>query len=295
MKDYIIRGIDKSGKIRMFVGNTTNMVEKARLTHGTSATASAAMGRSMTAASIMGLMMKNPTDSLTLQIIGNGPIGNIVMVADSQGNVKGYVHHPEVDLPSKGNGKLDVSGVVGTSGYLSVTMDLGLKEPYVGQSSLVSGEIAEDIAAYYAYSEQQPSAVSLGVLVDKDLSIRAAGGFIIQLLPGVSDEDIGMIEEILQKMEPVSALIDRGLSPEEIMEETLGVFDMEVLEKSDIDFICDCSKEKVINVIKSLNTEEIQSMIDEDGGAEVVCHFCNRKEQLSLADLEQIIVDKKNN
>lgn len=295
MKDYIIRGIDKSGKIRMFVGNTTNMVEKARLTHGTSATASAAMGRSMTAASIMGLMMKNPTDSLTLQIIGNGPIGNIVMVADSQGNVKGYVHHPEVDLPSKGNGKLDVSGVVGTSGYLSVTMDLGLKEPYVGQSSLVSGEIAEDIAAYYAYSEQQPSAVSLGVLVDKDLSIRAAGGFIIQLLPGVSDEDIGMIEEILQKMEPVSALIDRGLSPEEIMEETLGVFDMEVLEKSDIDFICDCSKEKVINVIKSLNTEEIQSMIDEDGGAEVVCHFCNRKEQLSVADLEQIIVDKKNN
>ncbi len=293
MKDYLIRGIDKSGKIRMFVANTTNMVEKAREVHGTSATASAAMGRTMTAASMMGLMMKNPTDSLTLQVVGNGPLGSIVVSADSQGNVKGYVHNPKADLPNNSQGKLDVAGVVGKSGYLSVTMDLGLKDPYVGQSSIVSGEIAEDIAAYYAYSEQQPSAVSLGVLVEKDLSIRAAGGFIIQLLPGVSEEDIMEIEKILENIEPVSKLIDRGLTPEEIMEETLGIFEMELLDKSEVAFVCDCNKERIIRTIKSLNSEEIQSMIDEDGGAEVVCHFCNKAENLSVEELEQIIIDKQ--
>lgn len=289
MKDYLIRGIDESGMIRVFVAKTTNMVEEARLTHNSSPTSTAAIGRALTAATIMGSMMKNENDAMTLKIEGNGPIGKILMTAKSDGSVKGYADHPEADVPSRQDGKLDVRGVVGTEGSLTVIMDLGLREPYIGQSEIISGEIAEDIAAYYAISEQQPSAVSLGVLVDTDISVRAAGGYIIQLLPGVSDEDITKIEETLGKIEPISTLIDMGLSPEEIMDRVLPGFNMEVLDKKEINYRCDCSREKMENVLKSIGKDEINNIIEEDGQAEIVCHFCNTKHNFSEEDLRKLI------
>ena len=292
MKDYLIRGMDEAGTIRVFVATTTNMVEEARSTHNTSPTATAALGRSLTAAAIMGVMMKNEDDRMTLKIDGGGPLGVIMMVANNKGEVKGYVDNPHADVASREDGKLDVRGVVGTNGMITTIMDLGLRDPYIGQSNIVSGEIAEDLASYYLVSEQQPSAVALGVLVDKDISVKAAGGYIIQLLPGVSDEDISKIEETLSKIEPVSTLIDRGLSPEEIMNEILPGFNMQVLDKIEPSYKCDCYRERIEKVIVSLGNHEIQAMIDEDGQAEVVCHFCNTKHQFTKEDLEKLIVDK---
>lgn len=289
MKDYLIRGMDESGMIRVFVAKTTNMVEEARQTHNTSPTATAAMGRSLTAAVIMGSMMKNEDDVMTLKIEGNGPIGTILMTAKSDGTVKGYVGNPSADVPSRADGKLDVRGVVGTDGVITTIMDLGLKDPYIGQSTIISGEIAEDIASYYVTSEQVPTAVSLGVLVDRDISVKAAGGYMIQLLPGVSDEDITKIEEALGKVEPVSALIDQGFTPEEIMEKVLPEFKMEILEKKEIEYKCDCSKEKMEKVLKSIGSEEINNIIEEDGQAEMVCHFCNSKHLFTEDDLKKLI------
>lgn len=291
MNDYLIRGIDKAGTIRIFVASTTNMVEKARCTHDTSPTATAAIGRSLTAAAMMGVMMKNEDDRLTFKVAGNGPLGTIMMVANNKGDVKGYVDHPYADVPSRSDGKLDVGGVVGSNGTMTIIMDLGLKDPYIGQSNLISGEIAEDLASYYLLSEQQPSAVSLGVLVDTDISVRAAGGYIIQLLPGVSEEDIIKIEEALSKIEPVSTLIDKGLSPEEIMHEILSEFDVQVLDKMEINYKCDCSRDRIEKVILSIGKQEIQAMIEEDGQAEVVCHFCNTNYQFEKEELENLIVD----
>ncbi len=292
MKDYLIRGIDEGGTIRIFVATTTNMVEESRKTHNTAPTATAALGRTLTAAGIMGVMMKNKEDILTLKLSGNGPIGNIVMVANSSGDVKGYVDYPSADVPSKSNGKLDVAGVVGREGTLSTVMDLGLKDPYVGQVNLISGEIAEDLAYYYLISDQQPSAVSLGVLVDKDISVKAAGGYIIQLLPGTSEEDIVKIEKALENIEPVSSMIDRGLSPEEIIEEVLPGFNIEILDKVELNYKCDCSRERIESVLLSLGKTEIQAMIEEDGKAEVVCHFCNTKHKFTKEELKKLVVDK---
>lgn len=291
MKDYLIRGIDKLGMIRIFIASTTNMVEKARITHETSPTATAALGRTLTAGVMMGSMMKNEKDILTLKISGDGPGGNILIVAKNNGRIKGYIDHPEADVPSRKNGKLDVAGIVGRNGTITTIMDLGLREPYIGQSNIISGEIAEDLAHFYAYSEQQPSAVSLGVLVDKDISVKAAGGYIIQLLPGISNEDIDKIEETLAKIEPVSTMIDKGLSPEDIMNKVLGEFEMTVLEKMELEYVCDCSREKIEKVIISLGKKEIEDIIEEDGQAEVVCHFCNTKYQFNKEELSKFIVD----
>lgn len=294
MKDYLIRGIDETGNIRVFVATTTNLVEEARKRHNTSATATAALGRTLTAVSIMSSMMKNQEDTMTLKIQGDGPLGRIITTGNKYGQVKGYVDNPKADLEAReSDGKLDVKGIVGTKGQVTVTMDLGLKEPYVGKSDLISGEIAEDITAYYAISEQQPSAVGLGVLVEKDLSVKAAGGFIIQLLPGVSEEDIVKIETALGQIKPISTYIENGLKPEEIMMEILGSFEMKIIGEEDLEFKCDCSREKVEKAIKSLAKEEIQSMIEEDNGAEILCHFCNEKYELTEEDLEKILVDKK--
>lgn len=292
MSDYLIRAIDKTGNIRVFIANTTIVVEEARNTHNTSATATAALGRTLTVGAIMGTMMKNEEDRLTLKISGGGPIGNILVVANNSGEVKGYVDNPSADAESKGNGKLDVQGVVGKDGSVTVIMDLGLKEPYVGQSKIISGEIAEDIAYYYANSEQQPSAVALGVLVDRDISVRAAGGYIIQLLPDVLEEDIVKIENAINNIEPISTLIDGGLSPEDIMEKILGEFEMRVLDKVDLEYSCDCSRDRIEEVLKSIGEKEIKAMIKEDGQAEVICHFCNTKYQFSVQELENLIVDK---
>lgn len=291
MKDYFIRGIDKLGMIRIFVASTSNMVEEARLIHNTSPTATAALGRVLTAGVMMGGMMKNKEDLLTLKIAGDGPVGNILVVAKNNGHVKADIFNPQADLPSRPDGKLDVGGLVGRKGSITTIMDLGLKEPYIGQSQIISGEIAEDLSNYYAYSEQQPSAVSLGVLIDKDISVRAAGGYIIQLLPGVSDEDIDKIEKSLADMEPISQLIDKGLRPEEIMNSVLKDFPMEVLEKKDLKYKCDCSRQKINKVMKDLGQTEINAIIEEDGKAEVVCHFCNKKYQFSEKDLRKIFID----
>lgn len=289
MKDYIVRGIDKTGNIRVLIASTTKMVEEARLTHETSPTATAALGRGLTAGAIMGTMMKNEKDRLTLKISGGGPIGNIMVVANNQGIVKGYADYPHTDMASREDGKLDVGSLVGNNGTITVIMDLGLKEPYVGQSKLVSGEIAEDLAYYYMVSEQQPSAVALGVLVDKDISVRAAGGYIIQLLPDVPDEDIVKIESALSNIGPISTLIDKGSSPEDIINKLFKDFEMKILDKIELKYSCDCSRERIETVLKSIGEKEIQSMIDEDGKAEVVCHFCNTKYLFSKENLEELI------
>ncbi|MGO1470893.1 MAG: Hsp33 family molecular chaperone HslO [Tissierella sp.] len=291
MKDYLIRGTDKLGRIRVLVAKTTAMVEESRKIHNTSPTATAALGRSLTAGVLMGAMMKNEKDVLTFKINGKGPGGNILVVARNNGTIKGEIMHPSVDLPSRKDGKLDVGGLVGNNGTLTIIMDLGLKEPYVGISKLVSGEIAEDLAHYYAYSEQQPSVVSLGVLVDKDISVKAAGGYIIQLLPGCTEEDIVLLENKLKEIKPVSALIDEGLSPEDIFNNIFEDFEMKILEKKDIEYKCDCSKEKIVKVIKGLGKTEINAMIEEDSGAEVMCHFCNTKHKFDEEELKKIMID----
>ncbi|MCK9444382.1 MAG: Hsp33 family molecular chaperone HslO [Tissierellaceae bacterium] len=291
MNDYLIRGIDKSKSIRIFAATTTNMVEKARTTHNTSPTATAALGRSLTAAAMMGVMMKNDKDKLTLKISGGGPIGTILVVSNNKGIVKGYADYPHADLPSRRDGKLDVGGLVGTNGSITTIMDLGLRDPYIGQSALVSGEIAEDLASYYAISEQQPSAVSLGVLVDRDISVKAAGGYIIQLLPNIAEENIDKIERTLKEIEPVSELINKGLSPEDIMDKILGEFQMNTLDKIEIEYQCDCSRERIEKVLTSLGREELKSMIEEDGEGEVVCHFCNTKYHFNKEELENLYLN----
>lgn len=291
MKDYIIRGINKDKTIRLFVANSTNLVEKARRIHNTSPTATAALGRALTGAAIMGITMKGEKDSLTFKIKGDGPIGDIVTVANSKGEVKGYVDNPYADIPSKPDGKLNVGGLVGKNGQLVVIRDLGLREPYIGMANLVSGEIAEDLVNYFYVSEQQPSAINLGVLVDKDISVKAAGGYMLQLLPDVSEEDIDRIEEILSKAKPISTLIDEGLTPEEVMEELFGEFEMEILEKKFISFECNCKREKIESMLQSLGKEEIEDMIKKDGKAEVICHFCNSKYLFTEEDLHKLIND----
>lgn len=291
MKDYLIKGIDKTGSVRILVASTTNMVEAARTTHDTSPTASAALGRSLTASAIMGSMMKNDRDVLTLKISGNGPAGSIFVVAKNNGKVKGEMTNPRADVPSREDGKLDVGALVGKDGNLTIIMDLGLKEPYIGSSNLVTGEIAEDLANYFYQSEQIPSVVSLGVLVDKDISIKAAGGYIIQLLPGVSEEDIEKIENSLKDIKSVSTMINDGLTPEEIMNEVLKDFQMEVLDKIDIAYECDCNRERIESVLKSLGKQEIQNVIEEDGKAEIICHFCNTKYEFNKEELERLITD----
>ncbi|HLR20927.1 MAG TPA: Hsp33 family molecular chaperone HslO [Tissierellaceae bacterium] len=291
MKDYLIRAIDKKGMIRIFAANTTNTVEAARRAHDTSPTATAALGRSLTAGVMMGSMMKNDNDSLTLKIAGDGPAGKILVVSKNDGKVKGYMDNPKADLPSRANGKLDVGGIVGRNGTITTTMDLGLKDPYVGQANLVSGEIAEDLANLYAVSEQQPSVVSLGVLVDKDISTKAAGGYIIQLLPGVSEGDIDKIEESLKTIEPASVMIDKGFSPEDIIKKLLKNFEIKILDRIELEYKCDCSREVTEKVIKSLGKEEIKTIIEEDGGAEIVCHFCNTKYQFDEENLSKLLID----
>lgn len=289
MKDYLIRGMDKLGRVRIFVAKTTNLVEESRRIHNTSPTATAALGRALTAGAIMGAMMKNESDLLTLKISGDGPVGKILVVANNKGYIKGDIDFPMADVPCRLDGKLDVGTLVGRNGTITAVMDLGLKEPYIGQSSLISGEIAEDLANFYMVSEQIPSAVSLGVLVDIDISCIAAGGYIMQLLPGISDEEITIIEKKLSKMEPISTMIDKGLTPEEIMKSLLDSFDMEILDKMDLEYHCDCSREKIEKVIISLGRREIEEIIKEDGQAEVVCHFCNTKYLFEKDELIKLI------
>lgn len=291
MTDYIVRATAADGQIRAFAATTRELVEEARQHHNTSPVATAALGRLLTAGAMMGSMMKNDSDMLTLQVKGDGPIGGITVTADSRANVKGYVNNPDVMLPPK-NGKLDVGGAVGI-GLLSVIKDMGLKEPYVGQTILVTSEIAEDLTYYFANSEQVPSSVGLGVLMEKDNTVKCAGGFIIQMMPFAEDSTIDRLEENLKKITSVTALLDRGYTPEQLLDELLGNLGLTVTDTIPARFFCNCSKERVEKAVVSIGKKDIQEMIDEGNDIEVKCHFCNTAYQYTIEELKEIIKKSK--
>ncbi|MDK2804274.1 MAG: molecular chaperone Hsp33 [Peptostreptococcaceae bacterium] len=282
---YILRGTSKNHGIRIFAADTTSMVEEARRLHNTSPVASAALGRALTASSIMGIMMKGDNDKLTLSINGKGPLGTIVCVADSKGTVKGYVSNPLVDIPSRADGKLDVGSAVGINGLVTIIKDMGMKEPYTGQYPLVNGEIAEDLTAYYAYSEQQPSAIALGVLVDVDYSIKAAGGFIVQLMPEAEEKDIDILEKNLSQITSVSHLIDDGKTPEDLINLVLKDLEPMIYEKIPVSYKCDCSRERIEKALISIGKKDLDEIIKEDKHAEISCHFCNTVYHFNEAEL----------
>ncbi len=288
MSDYIVRATAADNQIRAFAATTRELVEHAREIHNLSPVASAALGRLMTAGAMMGAMMKGEDDLLTLQIQGSGPIGGITVTADAKANVKGYVNVPDVILPPNEKGKLDVSGAVGT-GLLSVIKDMGMKEPYVGQTALQTGEIAEDLTYYFATSEQVPSSVGLGVLMTKENHVEEAGGFIIQLMPFTDEKVIDALEEKLGRMTSVTSLLKEGKSPEMILEELLGEFGLEINETIPTQFYCNCSKKRVEKAIISIGKKEIKDMIADGKPIEVNCHFCNTNYEFSVEELKEIL------
>ena len=286
--DYIVRATAADSQIRAFAATTRETVETARRFHNTSPVATAALGRLLTAGAMMGAMMKGEKDLLTLQIKGDGPIGGITVTADSSADVKGYVQNPEVLLHANDKGKLDVGGAVG-NGILNVIKDLGMKEPYIGQCELQTGEIGDDLTYYFAVSEQVPSSVGLGVLLDKGNTVRQAGGFMIQLLPGASDEAIDRLEQRLSGISSITTLLDAGKTPEEILEDLLGDFGLTVMDKLPVRFFCDCSKPRVEKAIISIGRKDIQEMIDDGKPIEVSCQFCNKKYAFSVKELEDML------
>ncbi len=288
MKDKIVRGLTGDGAVRAFAAVTTNLANEAHRLHKTMPIATAALGRTLTAAAIMGSMLKGENDTITLQIKGGGPIGNIVAVSDSSSNVRGYVDNPLVDLPRK-NGKLDVGGAVGRDGLLGVIRDFGLKEPYVGQTRLATGEIGDDIALYFAQSEQVPSVVALGVLVDRDYSVAASGGIIAQIMPGADNSHTETLEKMAANLPPVSTLINEGATAEDLMGMALGSFSSYTMQEQPANYLCTCSEGRIEATLKSLGRDEIEDMIKEQGGAELICHFCNKAYNFSENKLMQLI------
>ncbi|MCD8369414.1 MAG: Hsp33 family molecular chaperone HslO [Clostridiales bacterium] len=273
MSDYMIRATAADGQIRAFAATTGELVEFARRAHNTSPVATAALGRLLTAGAMMGAMMKGEEDLLTIKIEGGGPIGGLTVTADAKGNVKGYVNNPGVMLPPNAKGKLDVGGALGL-GVLSVIRDIGLKEPYVGQTILVTGEIAEDLTYYFSTSEQTPSSVALGVLMNRENTVRQAGGFILQLLPGASEEVIGGLEKKLAGISSVTELLDQGMTPENILEYVIGEWGLELLDRMPTRFACNCSRQRIEKALISVGKNELQSMIEEGKTIEVNRHFC---------------------
>ncbi|HJF95243.1 MAG TPA: Hsp33 family molecular chaperone HslO [Lachnoclostridium phocaeense] len=290
-KDYIVRATAAGGQIRAFAATTRELVEEARSRHGTSPVATAALGRLLTAGAMMGSMMKNDTDVLTLQINGDGPLGGITVTADSRGDVKGYVQNPDVILPPK-NGKLDVGGAVGI-GLLTVIKDMGLKEPYSGQTILVSSEIAEDLTYYFANSEQVPSSVGLGVLMEKDNTVKCAGGFIVQLMPFAEEKVISRLEENVGKITSVTRLLEEGYTPQRLLEDLTEGLDLEITDTMPARFYCNCSKERVERAVASIGAKDIREMIDEGKDIEVKCHFCNTAYSYSVDELKNILKRSK--
>jgi molecular chaperone Hsp33 len=288
MSDYIVRATAANSQIRAFAATTREMVETARCAHDTSPVATAALGRLMSGAAMMGTMMKGDKDILTLQIKCGGPIGGLTVTADTKGNVKGYVNNPKVMLPPNEKGKLDVGGALGL-GILSVIKDLGLKEPYVGQTELKTGEIGDDLTYYFASSEQVPSAVGLGVLMEKDNTVRQAGGFIIQLMPFAEEEVIEQLEKNLAEVTSVTNLLDQGATPEMLLEKLLGNMGLEINETTDTRFYCNCDKVRVGKVLISIGEKELQEMIDEGNEIELNCHFCNSKYTFSVEELKELL------
>lgn len=287
-RDYIVRATAADGQIRAFAATTRGLVEKARAAHNTSPVATAALGRLLTAGAMMGVMMKGQQDILTLRIEGDGPIEGLTVTADSAGNVKGYVFNPSVMLPPNSNGKLDVGGALGV-GVLSVIRDIGMKEPYVGQTILVSGEIAEDLTYYYATSEQTPSSVALGVLMNKDNTVRQAGGFMIQLLPGASDDIVDKLELKLTKLRSVTTLLDADMTPEMILDTVIGEFGLDVLDEIPADFYCNCDKKRVEKALISIGKKELSDMIEDGKTIEVNCHFCNENYAFTVEELKELL------
>lgn len=291
--DELVRVIAKNAPIKAMAISGTELVERARQIHDTWPVATAALGRLLMAASMMGDMLKEENGSVTLRVRGGGPLGTLTAVSDSEGNVRGYVQNPAVDVPRKAHAKLDVGVAVGCDGELTVIKDMGMKEPYVGSVQLVGGEIAEDIAAYYVESEQIPTACALGVLVAPDQSVQTAGGYLIQLLPGADDAVISSIERGIASVGAVSAALDSGVTALELLRRVLADFELEVLEASQVEYRCYCSEERVSRALISMGEEELNKLIEEQGGAELTCQFCDRVYSYSKEDLEKLLREAK--
>ncbi|GAK13918.1 Hsp33 family molecular chaperone HslO [Geomicrobium sp. JCM 19039] len=286
MKDYLVKASAYDNQIRIYAAAATNMVNEAVGRHGVWPTAAAALGRTMITGTMMGAMLKGE-DKVTIKVEGDGPVGPIIVDSDAHGNTRGYVYNPAVHFDLNANGKLDVARAVGTNGHIAITKNLGMKEQFTGHSPIVSGELGEDFTYYFAKSEQIPSSVGVGVLVDTDHSIKAAGGFILQVMPGADDATVTKVEQQIGAMPPVSKLIERGDSPEQIIATVTGG-EYKKLETMDVAFKCECSRERIARAIVSLGSDEIQSMIEEDGGAETQCHFCNEKYDFNEVDLQEL-------
>lgn len=286
MKDELIRGTAWNGRLRVFAARTTALVSELQRRHDTFPTATAALGRTATVAAMMGVMLKG-NEKLTIQVAGDGPLGKIVVDANAEGVVRGYVDDPHVHLPSNSQGKLDVAGAVGSTGYLHVTKDLGLKEPYRGSVPLISGELAEDFTLYFADSEQSPSAVGLGVLVDTDNSVLHAGGFIVQVMPGLEEAQLVRLEQAVSSMPHVTALLDQGETPEGVLRFLVGD-DLTIHQTVEPVFQCNCSRERFEKALITLGKKEIKNLIEEDGQAELHCHFCNEKYTFDADQLESL-------
>lgn len=289
MEDHIIRATAAGGGIRAFAAVTKDLVQEAHFIHGTSGVASAALGRTLTAAAMMSRMFKNEKDILTIQIKGDGPLGGIIVVSDYKSNVRGYVYNPEVYIPLNAAGKFDVAGSVGGNGYLNVIKDMGLKEPYVGYVDLVSGEIGEDIAYYFAFSEQVPTVVSLGVLVGPDENVVTAGGYIIQLMPGADESLAKYLEDKVLLADSITYMLSEGIDPSGILEKLLGEKDIEITEKVPCKYLCNCSRDRMERNLISLGAKELLEMADEQHGAELQCHFCSQKYNFSEEDLRGLV------
>ena len=289
MSDQLIRAISSDGRVKAVAVSTRDLTERARQIHKTLPVATAALGRALAAASMMGNALKEDGASVTLQIKCGGPLGTLLAVSDNQGNVRGTVDDPQVDLPLRPDGKLDVGAAVGQDGTLTVIRDLNMKEPYVGSVGLLGGEIAEDLAAYFVESEQIPTACGLGVLVARDQSVLAAGGYLIQLLPGAGEDTIAKVEGSLMAAGAVTGLLRDDPDPEAMLRRALSDFDLEILEKSPIEYRCYCSRERMERALISLGAEELQSMIDEQGSADLTCRFCDNVQHFSKEELEAMI------
>lgn len=292
MNDYIVRATAANHQIRAFAATTRNLVETARAAHNTSPVATAALGRLLTGGVMMGAMMKNEKDVLTIQIKCDGPIQGLTVTADVNGNVKGYVENPMVMLPPSKKGKLDVATALGL-GVMNVIKDMGLKEPYLGQTILVTSEIAEDLTYYFATSEQVPSSVGLGVLMEKDNTVKQAGGFIVQVMPFIEEEVLAKLEENIGKIESVTEMLDKGYTPEQILETVLDGMDVEYTDTLPANFHCNCSKERVEKALISIGRKDIKEMIDDGKPIEMHCHFCNTSYEFSVEELKDILVKSR--
>lgn len=287
MKDYIVRATAAGETVRAFAIRSTNLTAEARELHHTFPVVTAALGRLLSAGAMMGSMMKGENDKLTIQVKGDGPIGQMTVTVDSHGNVKGFPADPSVDIPLKRAGKLDVGAAVGR-GTLTVSMDLGLKEPYNGQVEIQTGEIGDDLAYYYTVSEQTPSAVGLGVMVDRDSSVKHAGGFIIQIMPDASEEMISALETKIAVAGPVTEMMEEGMSPEDILSYYLGDLDLKITEKLPVRYYCGCSKERVAGALATISTEDLEELINDGEEIEVKCYFCNSAYKFSTDELKEI-------